>query len=124
VPVRRAARETRIPLEDRTGHVWHGYLPGVGPGQEYGYRVDGPYDPRPGQRHNPSKLLADPYARALTGGYRLDDAVFGSRPRRRAGPPRQRAARPALGRGARRLRLGGDRRPRTPGPTASSTSCT
>ena len=73
-------RETRLPLEDRTGHVWHGYLPGVGPGQEYGYRVDGPYDPSAGQRHNPSKLLADPYARALTGGYRLDDAVFGSRP--------------------------------------------
>jgi glycogen operon protein len=73
-------RETRIPLEDRTGHVWHGYLPGVGPGQEYGYRVDGPYDPHAGQRHNPSKLLTDPYARALTGGYRLDDAVFGSRP--------------------------------------------
>jgi glycogen operon protein len=72
--------ETRLPLEDRTGHVWHGYLPGIGPGQEYGYRVDGPYDPRAGQRHNPSKLLADPYALALTGGYRLDDAVFGSRP--------------------------------------------
>ncbi len=72
-------RETRIPLEDRTAHVWHGYLPGVRPGQEYGYRVDGPHDPHAGQRHNPSKLLADPYARALTGGYRLDDAVFGTR---------------------------------------------
>jgi glycogen operon protein len=75
-----AGEETRIPLEDRTGHVWHGYLPGVRPGQEYGFRVDGPYDPPTGQRHNPSKLLADPYARALTGGYRLDDAVFGTRP--------------------------------------------
>jgi isoamylase len=75
----RDGAEARIPLEDRTGHVWHGYLPGVRPGQEYGYRVDGPYDPAAGQRHNPSKLLVDPYARALTGGYRLDDAVFGSR---------------------------------------------
>ncbi|MEX2291783.1 MAG: glycogen debranching protein GlgX [Mycobacteriales bacterium] len=74
--------ETRLPLENRTGHVWHGYLPGVGPGQEYGYRVDGPYEPAAGQRHNPSKLLADPYARALTGGYRLHDAVFGSLPGR------------------------------------------
>jgi isoamylase len=72
-------RESRIPLENRTGHVWHGYLPGVRPGQEYGYRVDGPYDPHAGQRHNPSKLLVDPYARALTGGYHLDDAVFGAR---------------------------------------------
>jgi len=71
--------ETRLPLEDRTGHVWHGYLRGVGPGAEYGYRVDGPYDPAAGQRHNPSKLLVDPYARAITGGYRLHDAVFGSR---------------------------------------------
>jgi isoamylase len=73
-------RETRLPLEDRTGHVWHGYLRGVGPGAEYGYRVDGPYDPPAGQRHNPSKLLVDPYARAITGGYRLHEAVFGSRP--------------------------------------------
>jgi isoamylase len=74
-----AGHETRLPLGDRTGHVWHGYLPGVGPGQEYGYRVDGPYDPAAGQRHNPSKLLVDPYARAVTGGYALHDAVFGSR---------------------------------------------
>ena len=74
--------ETRLPLEDRTGDVWHGYLPGVAPGQEYGYRVDGPFDPASGQRHNPSKLLVDPYARALTGGYRLHDAVFGSLPGR------------------------------------------
>jgi glycogen operon protein len=72
-------KETRLALEDRTGHVWHGYLPGVGPGSEYGYRVDGPYDPVAGQRHNPSKLLVDPYARALTGDYALHDAVFGSR---------------------------------------------
>jgi isoamylase len=75
-------REVRLPLRERTGHVWHGYLPGVHPGQEYGYRVDGPFDPAAGHRHNPSKLLADPYARALTGDYRLHDAVCGSAPGR------------------------------------------
>ncbi len=70
--------ETRIPLEESTFHVWHGYLPQVGPGQRYGYRVDGPYDPIHGLRFNPSKLLLDPYARAIEGEFRLDDAVFGS----------------------------------------------
>ncbi|MCW2615358.1 MAG: glycogen debranching enzyme GlgX [Frankiales bacterium] len=75
-------RETRIPLTETTGHVWHGYLPGVGPGQRYGFRVDGPFDPHAGQRHNPSKLLLDPYARAVEGEFRLHDAVFGSQPGR------------------------------------------
>jgi len=74
--------ETRVPLEERTGAVWHGYLPGVGPGQRYGYRVDGPYDPAHGHKHNPSKLLADPYARALDGDLVLHDAVFGTVPGR------------------------------------------
>ncbi len=73
-------RETRIPLEETTFHVWHGYLPRVGPGQRYGFRVDGPYDPERGLRFNPSKLLLDPYARAIEGEFRLDDAVFGSAP--------------------------------------------
>ena len=77
-----SGRETRLPLEERTGHVWHGYLPGIGPGHEYGYRVDGPFDPAVGLRHNPSKLLVDPYARAMTGDYRLHDAVLGSLPGR------------------------------------------
>jgi isoamylase len=75
-------REQRVPLEDRTGSVWHGYLPGISPGQRYGYRVDGPYDPAAGHRHNPSKLLVDPYARALQGELVLDDAVFGEVPGR------------------------------------------
>ena len=75
-------RETRVPLEETTGHVWHGYLPGVGPGQRYGLRIDGPYDPNAGQRHNPSKLLLDPYTRAVDGEFRLHDAVFGSVPGR------------------------------------------
>jgi glycogen operon protein len=59
--------ETRVPLQDRTYHVWHGYLPAVGPGQRYGYRVDGPYDPGRGLFHNANKLLVDPYALALEG---------------------------------------------------------
>ncbi|MCA1720469.1 MAG: glycogen debranching protein GlgX [Actinobacteria bacterium] len=72
--------ETRIPLEETTFHVWHGYLPQVGPGQRYGFRVDGPFDPAQGLRFNPSKLLVDPYALAMEGAFRLDDAVFGSVP--------------------------------------------
>ncbi|MGZ6791414.1 MAG: glycogen debranching protein GlgX [Mycobacteriales bacterium] len=70
--------ETRIALEDSTYHVWHGYLPQVGPGQRYGYRVDGPFSPATGQRFNPCKLLVDPYARAVDGDFQLDGAVFGS----------------------------------------------
>jgi isoamylase len=69
--------ETRVPLRETTYHIWHGYLPGVRPGTRYGFRVDGPFDPNRGMRFNPSKLLVDPYARALDGRYELDDAVFG-----------------------------------------------
>ncbi|MDP9364751.1 MAG: glycogen debranching protein GlgX [Chloroflexota bacterium] len=58
----------RVPLVEQTAHVWHGYLPGVGPGQLYAYRVKGPYEPERGLRFNPAKLLVDPYARALAGG--------------------------------------------------------
>ncbi len=72
-----AGRESRIALEETTHHVWHGYLPQVGPGQRYGFRVDGPYDPDRGLRFNPSKLLVDPYARALDGDFVLHDAVLG-----------------------------------------------
>ena len=72
--------ETRIPLIESTYHVWHAYLPQVGPGQRYGFRVDGPFEPQQGLRFNPSKLLLDPYARAIEGDFRLDDAVFGSVP--------------------------------------------
>ncbi len=72
--------ETRVPLRELTAGVRHGYLPAVGPGQRYGYRVDGPFDPAHGLRFNSAKLLQDPYARALTGDMRLADAVFGSEP--------------------------------------------
>jgi len=59
--------ETRFPLQERTAFNWHGYISGVGPGQRYGYRVDGPYAPLEGHRFNPSKLVLDPYAKAITG---------------------------------------------------------
>ncbi|CCG04710.1 glycogen debranching protein GlgX [Blastococcus saxobsidens] len=69
--------EQRHRLEETTHQVWHGRLPGVGPGQRYGYRVHGGYDPRSGLRYNPAKLLLDPYARAVDGELRLDPALFG-----------------------------------------------
>ena len=60
-----ARERERIDLPERTEHVFHGYVPGLRPGQLYGYRVHGPYDPRSGMRHNPHKLLVDPYAHAV-----------------------------------------------------------
>ncbi len=59
--------EQRIELPEVDGFVWHGYLPGVGPGQRYGYRVHGPYEPHNGLRCNANKLLLDPYAKAIDG---------------------------------------------------------
>jgi glycogen operon protein len=67
----------RIPLRERTDFVWHAYLPDVRPGQLYAYRVHGPYAPERGHRFNSHKLLIDPYARALAGPLRWDDALFG-----------------------------------------------
>ncbi len=72
----RAGREKRIPMEDVDAFVHHVYLPGVTPGQRYGYRVHGPYAPERGQRCNPAKLLVDPYAKALDGGLRWGQALF------------------------------------------------
>jgi isoamylase len=60
-------RETRVAMEQRTAFNWHCYLPGVGAGQRYGYRVYGPYEPAKGRRFNPQKLLIDPYAKAIEG---------------------------------------------------------
>jgi glycogen operon protein len=68
---------TRIALTEQTDYVWHCYLPGVGPGQLYGYRVYGPYNPKQGLRFNPAKLLLDPYAKAISGQIRWSDAMFG-----------------------------------------------
>jgi isoamylase len=71
------AETRRVELPGRTGPVWHTYLPGVGPGQEYGYRVHGPFDPAAGQRFNPAKLLLDPYAKAINGAIIWSDALAG-----------------------------------------------
>ena len=59
--------ETRVDLPETDGFVWHGYLPDVQPGQRYGFRVHGPFDPAAGHRCNPAKLLLDPYAKAIDG---------------------------------------------------------
>ena len=67
----------RVRLRDRTAHVWHGYIPGLKPGQPYGFRVEGPYEPRWGLRFNPTKLLLDPYARAVAGKVQWAPEVFG-----------------------------------------------
>ena len=57
--------ERRIRIRERTNGAWHIYVPDIGPGQLYGYRVWGPYDPENGLRFNPSKLLLDPYTKAI-----------------------------------------------------------
>jgi len=66
-----------IPLKEYTHQIWHIYLPGIQPGQLYGYRVHGPYEPQNGHRFNPAKLLIDPYAKAIAGTIKWDDAMFG-----------------------------------------------
>ncbi len=79
--------ETRVDLPEVDGYIWHGYLPGLQPGQRYGFRVHGPYDPARGHRCDPSKLLLDPYAKAVDGqidghpslfSYAASDATAGS----------------------------------------------
>ncbi|MEM7473313.1 MAG: glycogen debranching protein GlgX [Pseudomonadota bacterium] len=73
-----AGTETElITLPEREGHVWHGYLPGLTAGQQYGYRMHGPYKPKEGHRFNPHKLLIDPYAKRLTGHPTWNKALFG-----------------------------------------------
>jgi isoamylase len=74
-----AQTETRVPLTEADGFVWHAYLPGVGPGQRYGYRVHGPYDPGAGLRCDPSKLLLDPYGKAVQGSLQWDESLFSYR---------------------------------------------
>ena len=72
-----AGTETRIPLADYDAGVWHAFVPGIGPGQAYGYRATGPYQPSAGIRCNKAKLLLDPYARAVSGTVRDGPAVLG-----------------------------------------------
>ena len=68
--------EVRIEMEEENAHVFHCYLPTVGPGQRYGYRIHGPYDPEQGLRCDPSKLLVDPYARAFEGDFDGDASLY------------------------------------------------
>ncbi|WP_374935995.1 glycogen debranching protein GlgX [Streptomyces sp. SM10] len=69
--------ETRLPLTELTHEIWHGFVPGVPPGQRYGYRVHGRWDPWTGARWNAAKLLLDPYARAVDGSFTLPPEVYG-----------------------------------------------
>ncbi len=69
--------ETRYKVNERTHNHWHVYVPGMKPGQRYGYRVHGPYEPESGARFNPNKLLLDPYARAIDGVIKWNDALYG-----------------------------------------------
>ena len=66
----------RIKLKERSNHVWHTYIPELQPGQLYGYRVYGPYEPHQGHRFNPNKLLIDPYAKAVSGTIQWHDSLF------------------------------------------------
>jgi isoamylase len=72
-----AGTEVQHELIEVTANTWHGFLPGIGPGQHYGYRVDAPFAPDEGHRFNPSKLLIDPYAKALAGSVDWESPVFG-----------------------------------------------
>jgi glycogen operon protein len=67
----------KIKIKERSHQVWHCYVPGLQPGQLYGYRVHGPYEPQNGHRFNPKKLLIDPYAKAIAGTINWSDALFG-----------------------------------------------
>jgi len=71
--------QAAVPLTERRDWVWHVYLPDIRPGQLYAYRVHGPYEPARGHRFNPHKLLLDPYAKAITGDVRWNDALHGCR---------------------------------------------
>jgi isoamylase len=68
---------TRIPLPERTDQVWHGYFPDIQPGQVYGYRVSGPYDPARGLRFNANKVVLDPYAKGIVRNVRWHDSLYG-----------------------------------------------
>src|SRR5882672_2520353 len=78
-----AGRETRVRVPWRSLYVWHVYMPGLGPGQRYGWRVHGPFSPEEGDRYNPNKLLVDPYARSLDGPVSFEGPIYGY-PRDRA----------------------------------------
>ena len=119
--------EERVEVREHTVHNWHCYLPGVGPGQRYGYRVHGQWSPAEGRRFNAAKLLIDPYAKAIEGPIRYDRArtlayAAGSRGRGRSDgfltrDPTERRRRPLVRLGGRphaQPPLGGDRHLRAP----------
>ncbi|WP_433598573.1 glycogen debranching protein GlgX [Nocardia sp. CA-135953] len=74
--IARDGTETRVPLEEVDTYVWHAYLPTIGPGRRYGFRVHGPYDPEHGLRCDPSKLLLDPYGKAFDGEFDNDSSLY------------------------------------------------
>ena len=120
----------RVPLLEQTGHVWHGYVPGLAPGALYGLRAHGRYEPRKGLRFNGTKLLVDPYARALVGavdfrapihGYvqaKAPEGAAGATPEEEVEPPPDlRDSAPGVPRGVvltDAFDWGQDRAPRTP----------
>jgi glycogen operon protein len=109
--------ERRVELPEDTGYCFHAYLPGVGPGQRYGYRVHGPYDPTHGHRCNPHKLLVDPYAKAIEGGVTWTDAVYGYERGQADGPPSTSDSAPFVPRSIvvnPYFDWGNDRHPKTP----------
>jgi isoamylase len=109
--------ETRIAMEEVSGFVWHGYAFGVGPGQRYGYRVHGPYDPAAGLRCNPNKLLVDPYAKSVVGELAWGQEVFGYTFGDPDGPPNELDSAAAVPWGVVTnpfFDWGNDRRPSTP----------
>ena len=71
--------ETRVELTEQNSFVWHIYIPGIQPGQRYGYRVYGPYNPHNGEWCNPNKLLLDPYAKAIEGNIDGDESLYSYR---------------------------------------------
>jgi glycogen operon protein len=70
-------QQTCVPVSEHTGFIWHVYLPGIRPGQRYGFRVHGPYDPAHGHRFNAAKLLLDPYSKAVDRTIQWNDALYG-----------------------------------------------
>jgi isoamylase len=109
--------ETRVPVREQTALIWHAYLPGIGPGQRYGYRLQGPYEPDAGHRFNYAKLLIDPYAMAIEGQIDWDPAVFGYPLGEEGGGPDLRDSAPHVPKsivGNPFFDWGNDRHPRTP----------
>ena len=116
----------RIPLVERTEHIWHAYVRGARAGQRYGYRFSGPYDPLAGHRFNSAKLLLDPYARALDRTPRWHDSMIGYRSTAIDAVPRPdlRNSAPAMPKCVvvdSAYDWDGDRKPQLRGKTSSST---